>query len=95
MDKKLYNAISNDVYGEGQTENCRWMYSPTDNPRACGILSLATADIFDRWANSRIIEISTVLWENGDPDFVKFIDGAINLFNSEDSKNSENSKNSE
>jgi len=78
---KLFNAVSNDVYGEGYIYNCRWMYSPTDNPLACGMLSFATHGNFDRWGNSRIVEVSTVLWEGDDPDFKTFILNLIDGFN--------------
>ena len=78
--KRLFESISNDVFAEGQIGNCRWIYYGTDNPAACGVLSLASADSFDRWANSRIVEVNTVLWETTDPDFEAFVISLINLF---------------
>jgi len=56
------------------------MYSPTDNDLACGILSIASNNGFDRWANSRIVEIHTVLWDKKDQDFMEFVDGVVGLF---------------
>lgn len=76
----IFNCVSNDVYGEGVINNCRWMYSPTTNDKAIGVLSFATANSFDRWANSRIVEVSTIMWNIDDPDFKTFINGLINLF---------------
>jgi len=78
--KKLFDAVSNDVFAMGQIDNCRWLYSPTDNPLACGVLSLATASNFDRWANSRIAQINTILFEPDDPDFEEFVTKIVELF---------------
>ena len=77
---KLFAAVSSDVFDEGVIQNCRWMYSPTDNSRACGVLALASNKGFDRWANSRIVEINTVMWDVNDPDFREFVEGVVGLF---------------
>ena len=77
---ELFGAVSNDIFGEGKVYGCRWMYSPTDNDLACGILSIASNKGFDRWANSRIVEIHTVLWDKQDPDFREFVEGVVGLF---------------
>jgi hypothetical protein len=79
---ELLLAVSNDCeFYEGVIGNCRWAYFPTSDPKNCGILSLATYNGFDRWASSSIVNIQTILWEVNDPDFKKFVDGLVSLFN--------------
>jgi len=65
---KIEACIENEVYDEGVFGNCRWMY----NPDAL-TLSLASAASFDRWANSRIIEIHPILLDRSDPDLVDLL----------------------
>lgn len=77
---KLLTAISADVYDEGVIGNCRWMYSPTDNSMAPGVLSLAFAIEFDRWANSRIVVVYPRFLCANDPDFGVFITKLVEAF---------------
>jgi len=82
---KLFSAVSNDFPGEvieGKIKNCRWQYTPTSFVVGCGILSFASNGGFDRWSNSRIVDLHTVLWDITDPEFERFVTGIVALFNS-------------
>ena len=78
--KNLLEAIKTDAYNVGTIKNCRWMYSPRSGYMATGVLSLASDSNFDRWANSRIIEIHTILWDSKDPDIEKVIQAIVDSF---------------
>lgn len=77
---KLLKAVKENTFSEGSVGNCRWIYYGTEEADTYGVLALATKSNFDRWANSRIVEIHTTLWDTGDPEFAKFIAGLIKLF---------------
>ena len=78
----LLKAVRENTFSEGSVGNCRWIYYGTEEEEedTYGVLALATKDNFDRWANSRIVEIHTTLWDTGDPEFAEFIKGVIKLF---------------
>jgi len=71
----LLESINNNVYGQGYYKNIAWMYSPDTLS-----LSIAGKKNFDRWANSRIIDIYPVIFDSGDPDLETILDKLSECF---------------
>jgi hypothetical protein len=59
----------------GVIKNCRWLYNFHSNS-----LDFTNNKNFDRWANSRLIELHLELWEDEDGDIKAAIKNIINIF---------------
>lgn len=66
---KVLDTIDKNIYGQGSYKHLMWMYNPDTLT-----LSIANKSNFDRWANSRIIDIYPVLFDSGDPRLVYILD---------------------
>ena len=71
----LKACIDNEVEGEGVIKNLRWRYYPHELS-----VSIAVDDNFDRWGNSRIVEIHPVLLSIGDPTIEEIINALAEVF---------------
>jgi hypothetical protein len=63
---QILESIEKDTEGEGVVGNCRWRYHETSNHQASGQLNFAFKNTFDRWANSTLITLHTVMLTSDD-----------------------------
>jgi hypothetical protein len=72
---EISGCIVAEIFGEGVFNNCRWAYYPDSLS-----LSIASKSNFDRWSNSRVIDIYPVILDNGDPSLLKLLEGIEMIF---------------
>ena len=72
---KITKCMCAEVYDEGSFGNCRWIYYPESLT-----LGIASKSNFDRWANSRVIELSPILLDSGDPTLLDILTGLEQIF---------------
>jgi len=72
---EVQKCMINEVCQEGFFGNCRWIYYPE-----ILILGIASKSNFDRWANSRVIEISPTVLDSGDPSLLNMLTGLELIF---------------
>ena len=73
---KITKCMVNEICEEGFFGNCRWIYYPEFLT-----LGIASKSNFDRWANSRVIELSPILLDSGDPTLLEILTGIEQIFN--------------
>ena len=61
--------------GEGVFGNCRWIYYPD-----LLTVGIASNSNFDRWSNSRVIELTPIILDSGDPSLLDILAGIESIF---------------
>ena len=72
---EIKKCMDAEVSQEGVFGNCRWIYYPESL-----IVGIASKSNFDRWANSRVIEIMPILLDSGDPSLFNILMGIESIF---------------
>jgi len=73
---EITKCMCSENSGEGVFGNCRWIYYP--HLLTVGIASNSN---FDRWANSRVISITPIMLDSGDPSLLDILTGIESIFN--------------